>query len=45
MILCGEGGYIESFLLEETFKIILQGGGGGGGGGRGKGIVFRPLLT
>ena len=40
MILCGGGGYIESFLLEETFKINILGGGGGGGGGGGDGILL-----
>ena len=50
MILCGGGLYIESLLLEETFKdiVLVFGGGGGGGGGGGNGgcggIILRPVV-
>ena len=50
MILCGAIGYIESLLLEETFKVIVVvfgGGGGGCGGGSGGGIggnIFTPVV-
>ena len=50
MILCGVGLYIESVLLESTFKVFVLvfagGGGGGSGGGSGGfvGIIFTPVV-